>query len=294
MPLQITNDFKEILEMLQNIFKDATSLLFTSLNQRIEDQNKLIYELRHSLEFSQEEIKEIKTKLTKSDTELMHLKKLNSDQEEKIEVLQNQIAKQEDYTRRKNLRIDGVEENENENWQQTQVKIQKMVDEKMKLKDIKVEYAHRLSKTDNLRGPRTIIAQFSNASSRDIVLRKSYLLKGTNTFVNEDLSNFTNRKRQDKMQDMKTARRMGKIAYFIKDRLIVKERPTTTKPPVINKEQFTPPRRVQDLVEAFTPEIQKETTENKIAPNPEKKSQPKNKDKSPQMKLRTGAKPKKS
>ena len=49
---------RNMLEIQQSAYKDATALLFDTLHKRIEDQNKLLYDLRGSLEFSQEELRE--------------------------------------------------------------------------------------------------------------------------------------------------------------------------------------------------------------------------------------------
>ena len=75
-------------------------------------------------------------------------------------------------------------------------------------------------------------------------MRNSHKLKGSHTYINEDLSELTNQKRKEKLQEMKNARSAGKIAYFVKDKLIIKDRK--------NQHTSTTPRRVTSLVEMFT------------------------------------------
>ena len=204
----------------------------------------MIYDLRQSLEFSQKELKEIRSELRDRTNDVNNQKKLINNQEITINNLQQHLARLEDYSRRKNIRIDGIDENVNENWEQTQVKVQKMIDEKMNINDVKVEYAHRLKNNENQRGPRTIIAQLNRAVDKDIVLRNSHNLKGSHTYINEVLSELTNQKRKEKLQEMKNARSAGKIAYFVKDKLIMKDHK--------NQHTSTTPRRVTSLVEMFT------------------------------------------
>ena len=261
MSQQITFEFKEILDIQLQAYKDATSILFTSLNDRIENQNKTIYDLRQSLEFSQEELKEIRTELCNRTHDVNNQKKQINSHQITINDLQQQIARLEDYSRRKNIRINGIEENVNENWEQTHVKVQKMIEEKMNIKTVKVEYAHRLKRNENQRGSRTIIAQLNRAIDRDLILKNSHKLKGSQTYVNEDLSDLTNQKRKEKYQEMKNARSAGKIAYFVKDKLIIKDRQV--------RSEFTPPRRVSSLVEIFTPRTptRQENNESGVTPN---------------------------
>ena len=251
MSQQITDEIRVILEIQQSAFKDASNLLFTSLNHRIDEQNKIIYELRHSLEFSQEELRTMKNDARAMSKKIHDNESEISEQRDVILRLQQQIARQEDFSRRKNLRIDGLDELNNETSEQTQVKVQKLIENKMKINDIKIDHAHRLKKKDNQQGPRTVIVQLNNAADRDILIRSSHKLKGSFTFINEDLSDYTSKRRKEKINEMKEARKSGKIAYFVNDKLIVKNRQLPQFPS--RKPQASPQRRVSSLVEAFTP-----------------------------------------
>ena len=221
---------KEEIRDMMNIqlaaYREASTVLFDSSNTRIEEQTKLIYEFKHSLEFTQREFQDLKAEMTKLKSENAELRKNSERDNVTIEKLQRQVANLEDYSRRKNIRIEGIQEHPKENWQQTQVKVQKMINEKLQLENVKVEYAHRISsyQRSNANLPRIIIARLQHDTDRDSALRNSWRLKGTQTFINEDLSESTMQKRKEKMQELKTARQHGKIAYFRKDQLIIKER----------------------------------------------------------------------
>jgi len=45
-------------------------------------------------------------------------------------------------------------------------------------------------------------------------------------FVNEDLSAETLQRRKDQLPKLKQANQAGKIAYFVLDKLIIKDRPS--------------------------------------------------------------------
>ena len=232
-PISIDLDaFKEFMSLQQAAYKDATSLLFTSLNQRIDDQNKTIFEMRRSLEFSQNELQDMNTKLSKYSEIIEQQEKRLSSNEDKIQSLQNQLAKLEDYSRKKNIRLDGVPESHQETWQQTHVKVEKILREKMDL-DIKVDYAHRLKKIEGNYGPRTIIAKLVNDAEKELALRNANKLKGSQIYINEDVSEITMKKRKTLLPRLKQARGEGKVAYFVKDRLVIKERKNigSAKPP---------------------------------------------------------------
>ena len=96
--------------------------------------------------------------------------------------------------------------------------------EKMKIENIKVEFAHRINSKHNKSAPRTIIARLGHDMDRITTLKNSYKLKGSNVFINEDLSEYTLNKRKEKLTEFKSARANGKIAFFDKDRLVVKDR----------------------------------------------------------------------
>ena len=53
-------DINMILEIQQKAYKDATEILFSSLSSRVDDQTKMIHDLRVSLEFSQSELSDMK------------------------------------------------------------------------------------------------------------------------------------------------------------------------------------------------------------------------------------------
>ena len=105
-----------------------------------------------------------------------------------IKELGDRANYQEDYNRRNNLQITGVEEQaEGETWEQTAIIVNKLLEDKLQLPNIQLERAHRVGKRDNDHRSRPIIARFQRFGDREAVMRNVTKLHGTRIFINEDL-----------------------------------------------------------------------------------------------------------
>nr|XP_047146215.1 uncharacterized protein LOC105844348 [Hydra vulgaris] len=105
-------------------------------------------------------------------------------------VLKEKQRNLEDRSRRNNHRIEGIYENDKESWGDTEKKVQTFFTEKLGLKDVEIERAHRTGRKNDGR-PRTIILNLQKYKDKIGILKELYRLKGTNTFVNEDFSRET-------------------------------------------------------------------------------------------------------
>ena len=263
------DELTNVLDMQQKIYRDAVTMLFSSVTQRVDDQCKMLQELKSSLEFSQTDISCLKQELAVARNQIEDSKRIISDQSKTITALQTKVDKLESYSRRKNIRIDGLTELTNENYQQTQEKVDKLLKEKLQLQNIKIEIAHRLPKSNLVAGtqPRTIIAKLTSTADKDETMKNKHKLKGTGIYVNEDLSEGVMRTRQEKLPELQAARNSGKIAYFRRDRLIIKERShdrlTEQSSTFTSKMEprAPPPPNVLTLIQTFTP-----STNNEPAP----------------------------
>ena len=138
---------------------------------------------------------------------------------------QDRLDHLEDYSRKNNIRIDGFVELPNETNETLHVKVTKLIEDKLQIKDVKIDNIHRLSgnKKDQST-PRTIITRFSNQFHRDSTMKNKMKLKGTGIFINEDLCENTIKARREKMDQFKQAKSSGKIAFFNGKNLVVRER----------------------------------------------------------------------
>ena len=260
----IKDEIADILEIQQKIYKDAINMLFSSVNQRVDDQCKMIQELKSSLEYSQSEISCLKQELAVAKKQIEDSNNTISDQSKFIKTLNTKIDKLDNYSRRKNIRIDGLTEVSNENQQQTQQKVDKLLKNNLQLQNIKIEIAHRLPRSTLIPGgqPRTIIAKLTSTVDKEETMRNKYKLKGTGIFVNEDLSEGVMKIRHEKLPELQSARNAGKIAYFRRDKLIIKDKKyddhLREQTPVPTSSRTPSPSNVSTLIQTFTPSLQLE------------------------------------
>ena len=73
--------------------------------------------------------------------------------------------------------------------------------------------------------PRVIVCRLSSWKQKEAVVRKARKEKPEGLFICEDLSQATLEKRKPHLEKLKAAKQAGKSAYFILDRLIIRDKP---------------------------------------------------------------------
>ena len=73
--------------------------------------------------------------------------------------------------------------------------------------------------------PRTIVCRLRDWKERETILKSARRIKPDNIFVKEDLSPVTLEKRENQRPKLEAAKRAGKIAYFVLDKLVIRDRP---------------------------------------------------------------------
>ena len=222
----------EMMKMQERTFKTMFESVLSSVNTRIDEVVKSVAELKASLQYSQQDIDDLMEstdELAMIEDELDDIQYALNKHEDKMEYLENQ-------SRRNNIRIDGIAEVGNETWLDTETKAKQILKEKLNLDcEPEIERAHRVglkprttapNVADGLRTrPRTIVCRLRDWKQKEGILRAARLTKPTGMFVSEDLAAETLDKRSKQLDKLKEAKRAGKIAYFVLDRLIVKDRP---------------------------------------------------------------------
>ena len=104
--------------------------------------------------------------------------------------LKDKLWDLKDWSRRDNLRFDGVTEYENESWNDTEEVLKDFLFEHLSLRNIKSERAHRTGerKKDT---SRTIVAIFSSYKTKELILKNARQLRDTGYYINEDFSRET-------------------------------------------------------------------------------------------------------
>ena len=219
---------REMLQMQERMCKNMFESVLSSVNTRIDKVVKSVAELKASLEYSQQDIDDLKEAadaIDEMEEELDDIQTGLHKQEEKLVYLENQ-------SRRNNVRIDGIPEQHNETWLNTETKVKEVLQEKLNLSfEPMIERAHRTGARPrsgaadgiNTR-PRTIVCRLRDWRQKDDILRAARRIKPSGIFVNEDLANETIEKRKRQVDELNAAKRAGKTAYFVLDRLVIKER----------------------------------------------------------------------
>ena len=225
---------KTILNSQQEAFKGSLDIFMKQINEKLKAHEDTIDDLTRSLEHTQKEFEEVKKQVVclervKKEHEgtITNLTKEMQEKEQTIRDLDARANYQEDYNRRNNLQIVGLEEAPGENWEQTSNKVSTFLGEKLQLPNLEIERAHRVGVRQEHRH-RPIIARFVKFADREAVKRNAAKLRGTRVYINEDLCPASQEKRKEQLPRLKQAREEGKIAYFNYTRLVIKERREAT------------------------------------------------------------------
>lgn len=202
-----------LLESQERAYKTALDMVVTQMNDQINKLETKVSDLTTSLEFTQHEVDELKAAASDHDRERKEDKTEIENLTHKVKDLEEKVIYQEDYSRRKNLRISGLEEQGDETWEQTSAAVASLLEKKLQLPGVILERAHRVGPRQDAK-PRTVVVRFTRYSDRDAAIRRGSHLKGTNIFLNEDLSSASLAKKKAQLPLFKQARAEGKNSFF--------------------------------------------------------------------------------
>ena len=129
---------------------------------------------------------------------------------DKLEYLENQ-------SRRNNIRIDGILEEENESWDTTEEKVKQVLAEKLNLEEaLHVERVHRVGRVVSgpRRRPRTIVCKLRDFKQKEQILKMTRRIKPVGLYVNEDLAKETLDKREEQRPKLEEAKRNGESSVL--------------------------------------------------------------------------------
>ena len=157
-----TNDNEELVNIIRKFVKEELEdhkkklceILKSHLetaNQRINKILEEIVELTKSLEFTQAQVKEeitnTKDNLNQVNTELQELGEGVVDSD----YVTNKLIELEDRSRRHNIRIDGIEEEQYETWDRCEEKIQKVIKDNLGIEDeVEIDRCHEMKKAEKI------------------------------------------------------------------------------------------------------------------------------------------------
>ena len=120
----------------------------------------------------------------------------NEVSENKVES-KEQLRIQEDRSRRNNMRVDGIEEDENETWENTENELRSFLYDELEITDeLHMERVHRVRRREGVKfnsnnTSRAIVAKFLDYKDKEEVMRQRYKLEDTTYSVREDFSKET-------------------------------------------------------------------------------------------------------
>ncbi|XP_057308067.1 myb-like protein X [Hydractinia symbiolongicarpus] len=265
--------FKEMFLQQQKDILKIISSNRAILNDRLDKMKNELEEIKETCTCLKDENKELKSKVTTNEERIKKLEDVKKDLEESVTVTQDIQEKKikelekrvkhsnhkeekdrkklreleeedrekfrqlEDRQRRNNLRISGLQENDGESWDDTEKKVLDLFENKLGVKNVVIERAHRIGKKneekaeqntydqEDVQKPpaRTIVLKLLNYKAKTELLKNTNKLAGTGIYINEDFSYETRMIRKKLFGEMKTHRAEGRYAVVLYDKLIVRE-----------------------------------------------------------------------
>lgn len=224
-------------DIIKNYISSNSTLIYETLNkiqasveaigkrvakveETIKEHGEKIKDIEKSLEFTQELVDQ---KIADLDNhwESKIIQQVATAKEES-RFLRNKLRTLEDRNRRNNLRVEGVTENDNETWEDSENKVKDIIKEQMGIdEELKIERAHRIGKKENGK-KRAIIFKLESWKQKEMILKKTNKLKNTGLYINEDFSDETMLIRKELFKEMKIKRDEGKFAKVVYDKLVVR------------------------------------------------------------------------
>ena len=154
-----------------------------------------------------------------------------------LEVIEGKNEYLENQSRRNNIRILGVEETEDEkSWDDTNKVVKDLLKKKLNIPgEVDIKRSHRVGKKTKAghhlgnasqskskeQKPRPTVAKISSWKVKENILHEARRKRPEDIMFLHDLSKRTLERRQELIPKMLEARKQGKIAYMVMDKLII-------------------------------------------------------------------------
>ena len=221
---------KQLMAQQESAFKSIVESLMKATTLRVDNLVKEVAELKYSLEYSQKDIASQQTVLDKNIVEIQSITGELSNVKMSLDAYCNKTTDLENRSRRNNIRIIGIPENRNETWEESEVMVKAALTEKLGLaQEPRIERAHRVGKPTQLNGsaretPRHIVCRLYDWKEKQSILKQARIIKPSGLYVHEDVAEATMAKRREQMPRLRQAKQEGKIAYFVLDKLVIKDK----------------------------------------------------------------------
>ena len=193
---------------------DKISLEISDINKKLKNYDIEKRDLKDSIETHQNIVD---GKLEEVKNHVRHNEENSRSAFDKLRVL-------EDRSRRNNIRIDGIKENDGETWDECEVKVKSFLKNSLGIDNIHIERAHRVkSSNKNKNTPKTIVAKLLSWKDKSKIIKSSNKLKNSGYFINEDFSAETMEIRKNLRKEVKLLREQGKYAVLKYDTIFSRD-----------------------------------------------------------------------
>ena len=219
---------KEMMKVQQETMLACFNNTVKNLSDKVDSIMCDVQELKTSLNFmgvdQREALNKINADVTIMKKDLSNTQLLNSNDRNMVKQHSEKLVDLEDRSRRSNLRIDGLRENEKETWEETEIKVKHLFRNELGItEEVEVDRAHRVGRKEEGK-VRTIVLRCHNYKMKEEIKRAAPRLKDTGIYINDDFSLETLLVRKDLFKTAKELRRQGKGAKVVKDRLVTWDR----------------------------------------------------------------------
>lgn len=173
----VTRDDGSLREIIREVFSQMKDEFLKSVSYRIDILESKLFDKESENDKLRGEIHRLETELKEQEEENCSLRNNIERCEDRVNERMNDL---EQYSRINNIRIDGIEEEDDESVSDTEEKVVKELNSRMpklNLTTDEIEIAHRLGKNKGER-PRQIIVQFMSRATKSEIMKRRKLLKG--------------------------------------------------------------------------------------------------------------------
>eukprot|EP00112_Aurelia_sp_Birch-Aquarium-sp1_P014172 Seg3040.4 transcript_id=Seg3040.4/GoldUCD/mRNA.D3Y31 product="hypothetical protein" protein_id=Seg3040.4/GoldUCD/D3Y31 len=242
-PLVSLEVVKGLLAVPESAFRTMVEVMFNGIKDDLKKLRKDVSDLKVSLEFSQKDVSEIEKKLTVVSEKIASHEGNIVQHSDTIVGIDNKVEYIENQSRRNSIKLLGLAEAEDEkSWDDSEKVFIECLKTKLEFNEpVEIERAHRTGikhapgatrEDGSAFGPRPLVAKFKSWKQKEAVLRIARNKKPDGLYLHPDLAERTLQRRRSQVPEMLRARKEGKTAYFIRDKLVISD-----------KQLFHPPNR---------------------------------------------------
>ncbi|XP_065640479.1 uncharacterized protein LOC136073055 [Hydra vulgaris] len=221
----ILKETERLLKDQEKNFTDIISANLKILTNRLDKIEKEVDVNKSKVLSIENDLRDFKESLNFQETTIMEkINKITKRYEKEINNLNKKTLDLENRSRRNNLRLDGIFEKPNENWNECENAVKEMFKKQLKISnEIIIERGHRIGQPKEDKKPRTIVLKLLNFQDKTKILNATKNLRGTGIYVNEDFAKETMESRRMLWEEVKKLRLEGKYAVIKYDKIVSRE-----------------------------------------------------------------------